>query len=373
MLLMHWDGNNWSEVSATGGAGGTLVSRGGHLFAVGDRISQWNGNSWTVIDPLTELSYPSLVSAIVFSNGDIWSCGRTFDSSFHSLVYRTANSIPQFHHGGSQSLYAGYALQNVDELLKIEDADLNQVVVYSLTSPPSYGVLSGLPDTAITSNGFATPSSVSYSRNAGYTGSDQFVVKASVGSLSSVTTINVGPLVALPVTLDNYSVIKTGSTTTIEWTSSTETNTKEFIVERSGDGINFGPIRKTATHGAGLAYKIVDQFPMPGWNYYRLKLVDLDNRENIFAARRIKFDASELKPFIVRQNPVINKMLNIQLNIDGKFIFSLHDQQGRQQMTGVLYAPGNINVSLPETIPAGGYTLIISNNNGRWMEKLVIE
>ena len=125
MLMMHWDGNSWSQISSAGAAGGTVISRGVDVFSVGDRISQWNGNSWTVIDSLNQLPFPALVSAVSFANGDIWTSGRTFDTAFHSLVYRTANATPQFTHGSSQVLYADYSAHNIDELLKVEDSDIS--------------------------------------------------------------------------------------------------------------------------------------------------------------------------------------------------------------------------------------------------------
>lgn len=90
-FMIHWNGISWSEVSAVNGAGGAIVARGTEVFAIGERISQWNGSYWTVIDSLTQLTNPYLVAGVTFTNGDIWTAGFTNDSMFHTLIYR---SIP---------------------------------------------------------------------------------------------------------------------------------------------------------------------------------------------------------------------------------------------------------------------------------------
>src|SRR5688572_24157039 len=99
MFKIHWDGNSWTEIIPANGGGGAFAPlSSNNVFSVGGEISHWNGSAWTIVDGLTQLSYPSLGSTVVFSNGEIWAGGRTVDASnnFFSLIYRSVNNVPVF-------------------------------------------------------------------------------------------------------------------------------------------------------------------------------------------------------------------------------------------------------------------------------------
>jgi hypothetical protein len=376
LIMIHWDGTSWSEVPTTGSAGGAIIARGTDVFSAGDRISQWNGSNWTIIDPMNQLTDPTLASAITFSNGDIWAAGNTYDGIFHTLVYRTADAIPEFVYGNSQTLNTipNSPAQNIDEMLKVQDADLSQVVIYTLLTPPANGTINGLPDTAITSNGFAISSGVTYMPAPGYTGTDQLVVKVAAGPLSSQVIINVNVFSALPVLITNYSVNKTGTTGTMKWSTSSEINAREFVMERSADGINFIAINRMAAHGSGYNYILVDPSPLPGWNYYRLQQVDMDGRVTGFSIKSLNFDSRELKPFVIYPNPVVGKLITIRLNITGDHILSLYDQLGQQVMSRMVNGSASLLLlNLPENITAGLYTLSLVKGKTVWSEKIFIQ
>ena len=375
ILMIHWDGTSWSAVPTAGSAGGEIIARGTDIFSVGDRISQWNGNSWTVIDPLNQLSYPSLVSATGYSNGDIWVAGRTVDADFHSLVYRTANAIPQFVQGSLQTLNAviSSSPQNIDEMLRVQDADINQVVIYTLLTPPSHGTVTGLPDTAITNNGFATPSGTTYTPAPGYSGSDQLEIKVSVGPLITQLTINVNIGSALPVLLTNYSVSKTGATATMKWSTSSEINAKEFVMQRSSDGISFISLIQIVAQGSGYNYNLVDPLPLSGLNYYRLQQVDLDGSVTNFPIRILEFVSKEVKPVAVYPNPVPGHVLNIRLNEPGDYILSLYNPGGQQMLKKkVTNTSSLIQLILPDNILPGEYIVLLVKDKIVWSEKILV-
>jgi len=365
LLMIHWNGISWTEVPTAGSAGGAIIARGADVFGVGDRISQWNGNSWSVIEPLSQLPYPSLVSAVSFSNGDIWTAGRTSDANFNSLVYRTANTVPQFIHGNSQALnIAPASPYNIDEMLKVQDADMKQVVIYDLITPPLHGTVTGLPDTAITNGGVAMPSGITYQPAAGYTSSDQFIVQASVGPLLSQTTINVNVLTALPVLISNYSIDKRGSIVKMQWSTLSELNAMKFVMERGMDGINFTSINHIAAYNSAHNYELVDPTPLPGRNFYRLLLIDKDNRQTIFPVKSVNFEKNELAAFVVLVNPVTDKKMNLRLNAEGSFTLCLYNQSGQQVMNRVISGPvASIQVNLPGTLASGLYSLLLVKDN----------
>lgn len=84
---------------------------------------------------------------------------------------------------------------------------------------------------------------------------------------------------APPFVLDSFNVRRTGNNENISWTTSVDTTTSQFIVERSVDGINFvpvgSPVSPISTYYTQNSYQYNDN--SSGSNlYYRLKIVHKD-------------------------------------------------------------------------------------------------
>ncbi len=374
---IHWDGSTWTEIMPFTGGGAYAPLSTNNIFSVGGEISHWDGATWTVVDPLTQLSDPSLGSAVVFSNGEIWAGGRTVDASsnFFSLIYRSVNNVPEFTGGTAQSWNVGRNSTNNSpgSLLLTTDPDVSQILTYSVITAPSNGTLSGLPTTAITNGGSALPSGISYTPATGYTGTDQFVIKVAVGPVSTQTTININVLSALPVLISNYSVSKTGSSATMKWNTASEINTSEFIMERSADGISFTTVNHISAKGNGYNYSLIDRYPLPGWNYYRLKGLDLDGRVTIFPVKSLKFENTELTPFAIYPNPVDGKLITLRLNVTGDYFVSLNNSSGQQVMSRLLnVSSSSVQLNLPDNITPGMYILSLEKDKKVWTEKIFI-
>jgi hypothetical protein len=85
--------------------------------------------------------------------------------------------------------------------------------------------------------------------------------------------------IILPVTFGKFTVSKQGNSALLQWQTLLEQNTKDFIIERSGNGTDFTDIGSTPasgdSHGA-ITYAFTDNDPLEGKNFYRLKERDLD-------------------------------------------------------------------------------------------------
>lgn len=90
----------------------------------------------------------------------------------------------------------------------------------------------------------------------------------------------VGCSVVLPIILISFTGKSlTNTTNLLEWTTSTEINNDYFTLERSSDAQNFSAIG--IVNGAGnsnisLNYNFIDETPLKGVNYYRLKQTDFN-------------------------------------------------------------------------------------------------
>ncbi|MFD1630324.1 T9SS type A sorting domain-containing protein [Pseudopedobacter beijingensis] len=111
---------------------------------------------------------------------------------------------------------------------------------------------------------------------------------------------------ALPVSLSDFTAsIKNGRNTLI-WKTHSESNNDKFEVQRSGDGQNFETIAtvyskaENGNSNTVLDYQYIDENPLSGINYYRLKQLDKDGSVNIHAVKSIN---NGLSAITVSPNP----------------------------------------------------------------------
>jgi len=168
---------------------------------------------------------------------------------------------------------------------------------------------------------------------------------------------------ALPVTLVAFSVRKEGNNSILNWETASETNSKHFDVERSMDGKIWAAIGNILSKGESITllnYRFIDQSPIKGDNFYRLKMVDADES---FAYSRIQFlrfeEASEIVLF---PNPV-SEFLSINTSYDWNKVtnVSLYDNTGRLVHSSLTKPSKTIDV---RQLSAGKYIVLITAIDG---------
>jgi len=113
----------------------------------------------------------------------------------------------------------------------------------------------------------------------------------------------------LPVTLTRFTAVAEGKTALLAWSTTEETNSDRFEIERSADGKKWGRIGTVASSGESkvlVDYTYSDNAPLAGENYYRLKMVDNDETYAYSAIRNLKFRGEVVRPY---PNPVSDKLL----------------------------------------------------------------
>ncbi len=83
----------------------------------------------------------------------------------------------------------------------------------------------------------------------------------------------------MPVTLVSFVAKKDDANVTLNWETSSETNSDYFDVQKSTDARSFETIgrKQAVSESADLVrYTLKDEQPIEGLNYYRLKMVDKD-------------------------------------------------------------------------------------------------
>jgi hypothetical protein len=167
----------------------------------------------------------------------------------------------------------------------------------------------------------------------------------------------------LPVVLSDFSARLVNNRTELNWTTDQENNSARFEVERSTDGTNWITIATVAAKGTSTTqskYAAIDRSPAAGTNYYRLKMVDLDNRYDFSAVKSVHGIA--VAKVRVYPNPAISSV-NISLPASATAVRLVNTAgQVLQERRGVT---GNSTLSLEvSSYTAGTYMVQVINTDG---------
>ena len=154
------------------------------------------------------------------------------------------------------------------------------------------------------------------------------------GATNSACQANDQSSFSLPVTLTYLGADAGAKAVEVSWTTAAETENDYFEVQRSGAGRRFKTIGRIGGRGRATDYRFVDEAPLIGANYYRLRQVDLDGTTTVSAVVMDIFAGdSELA---VYPNPV-GERLTIQLPPTNDIEqLSLHYADGRLVRTLVV-------------------------------------
>lgn len=126
-------------------------------------------------------------------------------------------------------------------------------------------------------------------------------------SYSYVLTNVSGGCVLLPVELLSFNAEERDGDVALTWVTASEKNNAYFTVEKSADGVNFESLY--TLKGAGNSsqqknYAVVDNNPLAGLSYYRLKQTDYDNKSNYSEIKIIDINKENKFNIDVFPNPL---------------------------------------------------------------------
>jgi hypothetical protein len=188
---------------------------------------------------------------------------------------------------------------------------------------------------------------------------------------SGLIRMNASPM---PITLVNIQAENQHHQNWLWWQTASEINNAYFTIERSQNGQTFLPIGKVDGGGntTGMAdYRFIDENPLLGWNYYRLKQTDFDGTFSyspVVTARYEPIGNLEVYP-----NPTETGKLTFNLSIDRQDIkgtWAIYDLQGRQVLQHAF--EGNKQEIQVATLPKGMYMLSVHTSWGIWQKKVAI-
>jgi ELWxxDGT repeat protein len=140
--------------------------------------------------------------------------------------------------------------------------------------------------------------------------------------------------VVLPVTLFDFTATINGKAVDLNWTTSTETNTKKFLIQRSTDAIHFnniGTVIAAGNSSTKKAYNFIDAGALNAGAkvlYYRLQTVDNDGTFSNSKIAKVEVMAA-VNMIAVYPNPVKDKLVVEASRSLSNAIIKVTDQSGK--------------------------------------------
>ncbi|SEI53260.1 Por secretion system C-terminal sorting domain-containing protein [Dyadobacter sp. SG02] len=166
----------------------------------------------------------------------------------------------------------------------------------------------------------------------------------------------------LPVTLISFNATTEGSQVMLSWSTSEESNSDYFEVQRSGDGVNWQVLDQIPAAGLSSTiqkYAFKDEHTLRGQNLYRLKMVDADKSYAYSQIRSVQMSGGE--KIVMSPNPV-SDLLTVDLPAwkDVKSLIVV-DQSGRKRASAQPSAKATFDV---HQLEPGIYLVVINYING---------
>jgi PKD repeat protein len=133
----------------------------------------------------------------------------------------------------------------------------------------------------------------------------------------------------LPVKLVYFDALLNDKVVDIEWYTTAERNCKEYVIERSKDGINFEAMSKVNCSNSSSYKKYItaDNFPYSGTSYYRLAQYDVDGKVYYSGIKVINF--KDLSAYIFPNPSSSDFKVSLNGSEMDKVIIKILDIEGR--------------------------------------------
>ncbi len=182
----------------------------------------------------------------------------------------------------------------------------------------------------------------------------------------------------LPVTLSGLSAIYSDGVTKLQWTTEQESNSNNFVIERSSDAVNYKPIGSVNAAGFSsrrLTYKFDDVNVNSGVSYYRLRMVDKDASNKL--SNTVSVSVKIKGQFVtgVYPSPFVDKLsISISSEAAAKGVIRVYDVAGRvviNQNAIINNGVTIVNISDLGKLSKGFYVVELTTGDKRYTERIV--
>jgi len=185
----------------------------------------------------------------------------------------------------------------------------------------------------------------------------------------------------LPVKLTAFSAIAIDNKyVNLNWGAATEMNLKNYVVQRSADGLNWNDIQSIQPKNDPdniQDYATKDMDPLSGISYYRIKMVDAGSNISYSDIQRVELTIQQFAIIKVNPNPFHSTItVQVYLPQEGNCTTRLLDANGKLIKSN--YTSGNsglnqINLNDLNNLASGMYIIEVTSNGKTVQQKVVKE
>ncbi len=363
-------------VHATGGAGTVSFSEAAKVsgskmsFRAGDAIN---------ISALYATLYNGTDSTAGIADGNIIAFSSDYTNEYNG------DDALKFVNGS-----ANFGIFSSGRLLAVEarnNPSANDTVFYSLTNLRKQGyqfrfIAREIP---VGYNAFLVDRFLQISTPVGLSGNTAINFNVNDDPASAATDrfyIIFQQLQVLPLRFKNISATRLSENDiSVNWIIENETGVKNYELQHGEDGHAFAGINSILpanNNGSNITYTIVDDHPVQGDNFYRVKATGISGQviySQVVKVTSIKVNAS----FNIYPNPVPAKQFSLVFNNKpaGNYQVQVINQSGQNIYSNKLNFNGNNDIksiSLSSQTAAGNYRLMIISEDGTMeIKQIVIE
>ena len=215
-----------------------------------------------------------------------------------------------------------------------------------------------------------------------------FLTSTDPGSVTSVVQNSFSPFTlgsvnggnTLPISLLNFSAkLNSNKKVDINWTTVTEVNNHYFTIERSKDALNFEEISRVEGQINSVVkkyYAVVDENPLVGTSYYRLKQTDYNGAYTYSGIRSIEIANDEDIDVFPNPNNGESFKFSMKQNVNEEVLVVLCNSLGQEVFSKVIINDSQavlIALDVQQRLAPGIYSVIATSKNGIYKRKLIIK
>ncbi len=233
-------------------------------------------------------------------------------------------------------------------------------------------IFSGYTDNYIGISHYTSGAWQGATANGGASNSTDFVTS----TFTSFSPFGIGSINnPLPVVLVDFNaVLNSSKTVDVSWTTQQEVNSSHFDVERSADGIvwkTIGTVEAKGNSALPSNYTFVDDAPLKGANYYRLKMVNINDAFGFTTVKVVR--TLQVAGINIFPNPARN-YVNVSVSQPATDLnIRLISQSGQvMQIAKINAGSGSTTTLQVNDYPQGTYILQITAADGTQQTSKVV-
>ncbi|MEO5563011.1 MAG: T9SS type A sorting domain-containing protein [Chitinophagaceae bacterium] len=184
--------------------------------------------------------------------------------------------------------------------------------------------------------------------------------------------------IVLPVKMELFTANKKGNDIELQWETSDQKNLSYFTIEKSTDGVNFngiGNVPGKINNNAKNDYQFTDNNKSTGKIYYRLMIVDEDNKAT-YSKTLVASGKNIANELMVVPNPVRSEgVLNIESTVKGEANINIYNADGKlmlRQNNTVIEGSNQVRVEKANTLANGIYLVQVNVGMYKMMTRMIV-